>query len=247
MYYPVQVPGGMLSMGDAHAAQADSELDGTGVETSITGTFKISVIKAADLTPAQQMQNFPLGETSEEYIVHGFTETDYLETFAESPGDIYGTSSLDPAMANAYQQTRKFLMAMYEITEAEANTIITQGVDFAVTQVVDGNWGVHSVIPKKIFEPYNFLEVGAEAVASGRQSELVDADLKLSAETVHWGFFSKELEPVMTVTPGQEVRLMRSSALLCVISVFHFSHILIPPAQNDATLGCSGNGHPPRL
>lgn len=71
MYYPVQVEGALLSMGDAHAAQGDSELDGTGVETSVTGSFKISVIKAADLTDAQKVQNFPLGETDTEYIVHG--------------------------------------------------------------------------------------------------------------------------------------------------------------------------------
>ena len=71
MYYPVEVAGALLSMGDAHAAQGDSELDGTGIETSITGTFKISVIKKADFTPAQAIQNFPLGETDSEWIVHG--------------------------------------------------------------------------------------------------------------------------------------------------------------------------------
>ena len=47
MYYPVEVAGALLSMGDAHMAQGDSELDGTGIETSITGTFKITLIKAA--------------------------------------------------------------------------------------------------------------------------------------------------------------------------------------------------------
>ena len=52
------------------------------------------------------------------------------------PTVVYATSELGPAMENAYTQTRKFLMAMYNLTEAEANTIITQGVDFAVTQVV---------------------------------------------------------------------------------------------------------------
>jgi acetamidase/formamidase len=61
----------MLSMGDAHAAQGDSELDGTGIETSLTGTFKISVVKAEDFTPAQQIVDFPLGETETEWIVHG--------------------------------------------------------------------------------------------------------------------------------------------------------------------------------
>jgi acetamidase/formamidase len=71
MYYPVEVAGALLSMGDAHAAQGDSELDGTGIETSITGKFKISVIKKADFTPAQKVVDFPLGETAKEWIVHG--------------------------------------------------------------------------------------------------------------------------------------------------------------------------------
>jgi acetamidase/formamidase len=70
MYYPVEVAGGLLSMGDAHAAQGDSELDGTGIETSITGKFKISLIKAADFDEAMKVQDFPLGETDTEYIVH---------------------------------------------------------------------------------------------------------------------------------------------------------------------------------
>jgi acetamidase/formamidase len=37
MYYRVAISGGLLSMGDAHMAQGDSELDGTAIETSITG------------------------------------------------------------------------------------------------------------------------------------------------------------------------------------------------------------------
>jgi acetamidase/formamidase len=72
MHYPVEVAGGLISMGDAHAAQGDSELDGTGIETSITGKFKITVIKKSDFTPAQMIQDFPLGETETEWIVHGY-------------------------------------------------------------------------------------------------------------------------------------------------------------------------------
>ena len=37
-------------------------------------------------------------------------------------------------------------------TDAEAATFITVGVDFATTQLVDGNWGVHAEIPKAMFE-----------------------------------------------------------------------------------------------
>ena len=151
MYYPVEVAGALLSMGDAHTAQGDSELDGTGIETSITGEFKITVIKAADFDEAQKVQDFPLGETADEYIIHGFTETDYLSTYADNPGDIYSNSSIDKAMKNCFAQTRKFLMKKYGMNENEATTIITQAVDFGMTQLVDGNWGVHAIIPKTIF------------------------------------------------------------------------------------------------
>ena len=55
-------------------------------------------------------------------------------------------------MFNAYTQTRKFMMATYNISQAESDTIMTQGVDFGITQLVDGNWGVLGIIPKVIFE-----------------------------------------------------------------------------------------------
>lgn len=37
LFLPVEVAGAFLSAGDAHTAQGDSELDGTGIETSING------------------------------------------------------------------------------------------------------------------------------------------------------------------------------------------------------------------
>lgn len=116
-------------MGDAHAAQGDSELDGTGIETSITGKFKITLIKAADFDDAMIVQDFPLGETENEWIVHGFTHTDYLEDFAPgAEAGVYGDSAIDPAMKNAFTQTRKWMMAKYDLSEYEAWTIITQAV-----------------------------------------------------------------------------------------------------------------------
>jgi len=35
-------------------------------------------------------------------------------------------------------------------SEDEALTIMTTGADFGITQVVDGNWGAHVVIPKYV-------------------------------------------------------------------------------------------------
>lgn len=40
MYYPVEVAGGLLSMGDCHAAQGDGELDGTAIEFAATAKIK---------------------------------------------------------------------------------------------------------------------------------------------------------------------------------------------------------------
>ena len=67
-----------------------------------------------------------------------FTETDYLETFFTNSGDIYGASSTDKAMQNTFAQTRDFVMAQYGLTEQEAWTVVTQGVNFGFTQLVDG-------------------------------------------------------------------------------------------------------------
>lgn len=51
------------------------------------------------------------------------------------PSDIYDNSDMTKAMKNAFSQTVKFLMAEYSLTEAEAWTIITQGVDFGESEV----------------------------------------------------------------------------------------------------------------
>jgi acetamidase/formamidase len=159
-------------MGDAHAAQGDSELDGTGIETSITGKFKISLIKAADFDDAMKIQDFPLGETKDEWIIHAFTFTDYLKDFADNPGGVYSNSSLDPAMKNAFTQARDWMMAKYDLSEYEAWTIITQAVNFGMTQLVDGNWGVHAVIPKGIFEGVSRkAECGSDEIEENEGSE----------------------------------------------------------------------------
>ena len=48
-------------------------------------------------------------------------------------------SSLDMAFTNAYNNTRDFAMRTFNLTEDQAITAITTVMDFAVTQVVDGN------------------------------------------------------------------------------------------------------------
>jgi hypothetical protein len=68
MYYPVAVPGGLFSIGDSHAAQGDSELCGTAIEMSLTGTFQLILHKADKLSGSLAALNYPLLETQDEWV-----------------------------------------------------------------------------------------------------------------------------------------------------------------------------------
>lgn len=153
MYYPVAVDGALLSVGDPHASQGDSELCGTAIECSMTGTFQLILHPAASLqgTALEKLQ-FPLLETQDAYVVHGFSYPNYLaELGAKAQSDIYSKSSTDLAMRDAFRKMRDFLMTTQGLTEDEAMSLLSIGVDFGVTQVVDGNWGVHAIVRKDLF------------------------------------------------------------------------------------------------
>lgn len=125
MYYPVQVPGGLLSIGDPHLAQGDAELSGTALEASLDVVLRIRV--RTDLRfPA------PLLETPTHWYVHGF-------------GD-----SLDSAMGSAARRTLDFLQMMWDLSADEAYSLTSLAVDFSVTQVVDQRLGVHAAIAKSL-------------------------------------------------------------------------------------------------
>ncbi len=154
IYLPVSVAGGLLSVGDPHASQGDSELCGTAIECSLTGTFQIVLHKKADLVgkPISDL-DYPLLETSNEWVIHGFSHPNYLAEFGEgAQSEIYNRSSLDPAMRDAFWKIRRFLMVSKGLSEDEAISLISVAVDFGITQVVDGNWCVHALLRKELFE-----------------------------------------------------------------------------------------------
>ena len=153
MYYPVAVEGALLSVGDPHASQGDSEMCGTAIECSLTGTFQVILHKKADLggTPLEKL-DYPMLETQNEWLVHGFSYANYLvELGPKAQSEIYSKSSVDLALRDAFRKMRAFLMTVKGLTEDEAISLMSIAVDFGITQVVDGNWGVHAVIKKEIF------------------------------------------------------------------------------------------------
>jgi len=152
LYLPVAVAGAMLSIGDPHAAQGDGEIGGTALECSLTGTLRLRLHKRAGAGAMLRDLDYPLIETATSWIMQGFSFADYLTDLgAAAQSEIYRRSSLDAAMRDAFRKARRFLMTARGLTEDEAISLLSVAVDFGVTQVVDGNWGVHAVIPKALF------------------------------------------------------------------------------------------------
>ena len=152
MYYPVAVDGALFSVGDPHAAQGDSELSGTAIETSLTGVFQLILHKKADLKGTRLSGlYYPLLETDDAWVVHGFSYPNYLAELDKPQQTIYQKSSIDLAMRDAFRKMRHFLMTAQGLSEDEAVSLMSVGTDFGITQVVDGNWGVQGTVKKEVF------------------------------------------------------------------------------------------------
>jgi acetamidase/formamidase len=125
LYIPVHTPGALLEIGDGHAGQGNGEVDITALETSLVGTFQIIVRKDMHLT-------WPLGETPKYWIAMG-TDKDLVQ-----------------ATKTAVRQAIAFLMSR-GLSKDDAYMLTSVACDVDVTQLVDGNVGVHVMIPKSIF------------------------------------------------------------------------------------------------
>jgi acetamidase/formamidase len=128
IFIPVQVHGGMLSVGDGHTLQGDGEVNQTALETSLNGTLQIILHKKAlNLTT-------PIAESRTHWITMGFQNT------------------LDEAFKEALQNMIKLLTTFYSINKEEAYRLCSLAANFRITQAVNmPNKGVHGMIPKNIF------------------------------------------------------------------------------------------------
>jgi acetamidase/formamidase len=126
LYIPVHAKGALFEVGDGHAGQGNGEVDITAMETQLTGTFEFVVRKDMRL-------KWPRAETPAYYISMGFHE------------------DLTEATKIAIREAIDFLVSEKHLSRDEAYMLASVGVDFCVTQLVDGNKGVHAMIPKSIF------------------------------------------------------------------------------------------------
>lgn len=126
LFIPVHVKGALFEAGDGHAGQGNGEVDITALETALTGTFQFVVRKDLHL-------RWPRAETPTHFITMGLHE------------------DLNEATKMAVRETIDFLVSEKHLTRDEAYMLASTAVDFEITQLVDGNKGVHGMIPKSIF------------------------------------------------------------------------------------------------
>lgn len=152
VFLPVSVPGGLLSLGDPHASQGDSELCGTAIECSMTAVIQVILHPAKASQPYIRELDYPMIETATEWVILGFSNPDYLRDLgSKAQSEVYKRSSIDSAMRDCFRKARRFLMTMRGLSEDEAISLLSVGVDFGISQVANGNWGVHAVIRKALF------------------------------------------------------------------------------------------------
>ena len=126
LYIPIHAKGALFEVGDGHAGQGNGEVDITAMETALTGTFQFIVRKDLHL-------RWPRAETPTHYITMGLHE------------------DLTEATKLAVRETIDFLMTEKHLSRDDAYMLASVAADFCITQLVDGNKGVHAMIPKAIF------------------------------------------------------------------------------------------------
>lgn len=125
LFIPIHVAGALFEVGDGHAAQGDGEVDQTAIETSLRGRLQLTVRKDMTL-------DWPRGETATHWITMG----------------------MDPDLATAtriaIQNVVGLLMEKNGLTRVESYQLASIAADLRITQLVDGNVGVHAMFPKSL-------------------------------------------------------------------------------------------------
>jgi len=127
VYFPVLVDGALFSIGDTHAVQGLGEVCGTALESPMTITYRVRVLKDKIPIPEPQYEN------DEIYAVTGFGET------------------IDIATKKAVNYMVDHLSSNYDLTEEEAYMLCSLVGDLKIAEVVDvPNMLVTMHFPKSI-------------------------------------------------------------------------------------------------
>lgn len=126
LYLPIFADGALFSVGDGHGAQSGGEI-GMAVETGLIGTFRLTVREDMPL-------EWPMGETPR-----------HLITMAFDP-------DLDNCVVIALRQMVDLLVKRTKLDRYQAYALMNLVADLRITQVANGNKGVHCMLEKQYFQ-----------------------------------------------------------------------------------------------
>jgi len=136
LYLPVDVAGGLFSVGDAHAAQGDGEVCVSAIEMSSTATLRFTVRTDLHL-PEPQFRTPGVRARG-------------------SAGACYVTTGHGPDLMLATKQAVRYMLdhleAEYKLSRPDAYVLASVAVDLKISEVVDApNWIVSAFLPLDLF------------------------------------------------------------------------------------------------
>ena len=143
---------------------------------------------------SSRVSPIPFWETQDAWVVHGFSFANYLEELgATAQQDIYEQSSVDKAMRDAFRKMRHFLMTAKGLSEDEAISLMSVAVDFGITQVVDGNWGVQGTLKEGSVPGRR--RIGSPAVRLPRARAAHSSSPRSTSARTVWPVISRMISP----------------------------------------------------
>jgi amidase len=123
LYLPVFHPGGLLTMGDAHAAMGDGELTGSALETSVDVDFTVGLIPGF-ASAGPRLEN-----------------SDYLMAMGVA-------GSVADSIQIATTQLVEWLKRDYKLNDSEVAVLLGAVLKYDITEMVDPQFNVVAKVPK---------------------------------------------------------------------------------------------------
>jgi acetamidase/formamidase len=123
LYLPVFHPGGLLTMGDAHAAMGDGELTGSALETSVDVDFTVDLIPGF-ASAGPRLEN-----------------ADYLMAMGVA-------GSVADSIQVATTQLVEWLKREYKLNDSEVAVLLGAVLKYDITEMVDPQFNVVAKVPK---------------------------------------------------------------------------------------------------
>lgn len=124
VYFPVNVPGALLYIGDGHAAMGDGEIAGTAIEVPLRARVQVTVIKG-------QKINWPRFENNDAIMTVG----------AYRP--------LDDCLRIAFTELIAWIHDDYGLSELDAYELLSKVARIHLNEMVDPNYVIVASVEKK--------------------------------------------------------------------------------------------------